>query len=200
ILTNGSTIHRKEIQDSLKKLDMVKVSLDAVSPDIFKKVNRPLEGIDIKDILKGIKEFRENYKGYLVVEVLLVRDVNDSLDEVKKIASFLKEVKPDRIDLGTVDRPPAYKVKPLTDTELFTLSHLFDKDKVNVVVRGKDNTEAKLSLKDDQILRTFKRRPFTPADIQAVFDRETVERINSLLKGGKLKEKKVGDTVFISPA
>ena len=40
ILSNGSTIYKKEVQDSLKKLDIVKLSLDCATPVCFKRIDR----------------------------------------------------------------------------------------------------------------------------------------------------------------
>ena len=45
ILTNSATLVDNKVFNSLLKLDQVKLSLDAISEDIFKKIDRPHESI-----------------------------------------------------------------------------------------------------------------------------------------------------------
>ncbi len=199
ILSNGSTVNNKEKQEILKKFDIVKISLDAADQKTFKKINRVLKGIDVKDIIQGLIQFRKIFSGELIIEILLVRNVNDSMENIKNLSKVLKEIKPDRIDIGTIDRPPAYNVYPLTDEELIRISAFFEGDKVNVVTRGKDNIYKNISLSKDEIIQTFKRRPYTYDDIRSVFDKKTINRIEDLIREGKLRLKKLKETVFVSP-
>ena len=198
ILSNGSTIKNSETQKTLTKFDMVKISLDAVDQKTFRKINRALKEIQVKDIIQGLKEFRKKFRGELIIEVLLVRYVNDSLENITKTAEILKEIKPDRVDLGTVDRPPAYRVYPLTDKELIDISGYFSGLNVNVIIRGKDSIEEKISLSEEQIIKTVKRRPYTYQDIQNLFDLQTVQKVHKLIKQGILKEIKTQKEIFIS--
>ncbi len=200
ILSNGSTINDKKKQEILKKFDMVKISLDAADQKTFKKVNRILDGISVEDIIQGLMQFRKIFSGELIIEILLVRNVNDSLKNIKNLSKVIKEIKPDRIDIGTIDRPPAYNVYPLTDEELIQISTLFEGCNVNVVTREKDSIYENISLSEDEIIQTFKRRPYTYEDIKSVFDKKTLDRIEDLIKNGKLKLRKLKKTVFISSA
>jgi len=197
ILSNGSTIHLKDIQQTLSRFDIVKVSLDAAEQKIFQKINRPLKSIKIQSIIEGLKTFRKVYDGQLIIEILFVRNVNDSLENIKNLSDVLDKINPDRIDIGTVDRPPAYKVSPLSDAELFTIAQFFGDKKLNIITRGKDKIENKISLSKEQILNTFKRRPFTFEDINVVFDDTTRLVIKEMLEKGILQEKKINDKTFV---
>ncbi|SNZ02238.1 Wyosine [tRNA(Phe)-imidazoG37] synthetase, radical SAM superfamily [Persephonella hydrogeniphila] len=198
ILSNGSTIKDKKMQEILSKFDIVKISLDAVDQKTFEKINRVLKGIYVKDIIEGLKEFRKIFKGELIVEILLVRYINDSIDNILKTAEILKDIKPDRVDLGTVDRPPAYRVYPLSDEELFNIARFFDGLNINVISRGKDSIEEKISLSEEQIIKTIKRRPYTYQDIQNIFDDKTVQKVQKLIKEGILKETRTQKEIFIT--
>ncbi|WP_457621580.1 radical SAM protein [Persephonella sp.] len=197
ILTNGSTINDKKIRKILSRFDMVKISLDTVNEKTFKKLDRPLEKISLQSIIDGIKMFRLMYSGELIVEVMVVKNINDSVSEMESIAKVLKEIKPDRVDIGTVDRPPAYRVSPVSDEKLFELSEVFEGLNINVITRGKDSILEKRSLTKEQIIKTLQRRPFTFADVEALFDRKTVQTTYTLLREGVLKTKKVGSVTFI---
>ncbi|WP_297455483.1 radical SAM protein [Persephonella sp.] len=199
ILSNGSTIHKKEIQEALKNLDIVKISLDAADQRTFQKVNKTLKGIKVENIIQGLQEFRKIFKGTLVIEILVVKNVNDSPENIKKIAEVLKDIKPDRVDLGTVDRPPAYRVFPVSDEELLKLGECLKDFNLNIITRGKDNILSEFQLSEEEILNTFKRRPYTYSDIEKVFNQETVNKIKDMISNGKLIEKKVGNTFFILP-
>lgn len=113
ILSNGSNLVAQK--HALNVFDMVKFSLDAVVPSAFKKVDRPSKSLDIAQILQGIREFASSYKGELIAEVLLVQGHNDTQENLYAIAEFLRQIPISRVDLGSIDRPSAYAVKPLSN-------------------------------------------------------------------------------------
>ena len=51
----------------------------------------------------------------LVIEVLLVKGINDKEKEIIELNKIFQDIKPDRIDLGTIDRSPAYKVQKVEE-------------------------------------------------------------------------------------
>ena len=81
ILSNSSTIDNKRIQKTLCKFDIVKLSLDAVTPKIFKKIDRPHKDVRIENIIQGMIEFRKIYQGELIIEILVVKGINDKEEE-----------------------------------------------------------------------------------------------------------------------
>jgi wyosine [tRNA(Phe)-imidazoG37] synthetase (radical SAM superfamily) len=58
-------------------------------------------------ILDGIVEFRRGYKGILVSETMLVRDLNDHDRDLVSIAEYLGRLKPEKCFLSIPIRPPA---------------------------------------------------------------------------------------------
>ncbi len=197
ILSNASTITKLEVRETLKKFDIVKLSLDAVDQKTFEKVDRPLKGIKVQDIIEGIKQFRKEYKGMLVIEILVVKHVNDSDENIKQLAKVLKEIEPDRVDLGTIDRPPAYRVKPVSNEKLYYLAS-FLKGLNVVVVKRKDSKTPKFSLSKEEIIKTLSTRPFSEDDINSIFDEKTKKEFENLLKSKKIKEQKIGNLKFYS--
>ncbi|MGB7060806.1 MAG: radical SAM protein, partial [Candidatus Zixiibacteriota bacterium] len=55
VLTNGSLLWDRRVREDVTRADLVVPSVDAVSEDIFQKVNRPIEGLDVKKVLDGIR-------------------------------------------------------------------------------------------------------------------------------------------------
>jgi wyosine [tRNA(Phe)-imidazoG37] synthetase (radical SAM superfamily) len=197
ILSNASTITKPEIRETLKKFDIVKLSLDSTDQKTFEKVDRPLKNIKVDEIVKGLKEFRKTYKGMLVIEILVVKHVNDSEENIKHLAEILKDINPDRVDLGTIDRPPAYRVKPVSNKELYHLASFLNGLNVAVVQR-KDSETPKFSLSKEEIIKTLSTRPFSEEDIKSIFDEKTKQEFENLLKSKKIKEKQVGNLKFYS--
>lgn len=119
VLTNGSTLYDKQVREDLMSADLVVPSLDAGNDEIFEKVNRPHPSINIDKIVTGLKAFCKEYKGKIWLEIMLVKNVNDSLENVELLKSRLKEIEPVKVQLNTVIRPPAeYFAHPLSVEEL----------------------------------------------------------------------------------
>jgi len=195
ILSNSSTIMKKDIQESLKKLDIVKLSLDAVSPKIFKKIDRPFKDIKIEDIIKGIIEFRKVYKGELIIEILVVKGINDKEEEFKKIDEVLAKINPNRVDISTIDRPPAYDVEGVRIDRLFELAENIKNQ--NIFIPTRDKIKYKIEdLTKEELLKTLKKRPFSESDVKNIFSSNTQKIFNDLIKENLIEETIVGGIKF----
>ena len=195
ILSNSSTIDNQKIQNTLTKFNIVKLSLDAVTPEIFKKIDRPHKSINIENIIKGMIEFRKKYKGELIIEILVVKGINDKAEEFKKINEVLKEIKPNRVDISTIDRPPAYNVKGVDIDVLYELSKNIQNQHIFIPTRDKLNFKIE-NLTRDELLNTLKKRPFTEDDIANMFDEHTQRVFNDLMKENLIEEVWVGGIKF----
>lgn len=188
ILSNGATIDKAEVQKALLKLDTVKLSLDCANAQCLKKLDRASKSIDIENIKRGMLAFKEIYKGALIVEVLFVKNINDDAQNISGLNEYLLKLQPSRIDIGSIDRPPAYDVKGLTYDELLKLSKQFD-TRLPIYIVSRKITKIKAeNYGDDEILTTLANRPLTDEDIAILFDKESQERVKELLNMGKLKK------------
>ena len=106
MITNGALLHRPEVAERLLKADVVLPSLDAVTAETFRKVNRPHPGLSIEKVIDGLRRFSHRFKGELLLEVMLVGGINDSPREVGKLLEEIKTLKLNRVQLNTVVRPP----------------------------------------------------------------------------------------------
>ena len=195
ILTNSSTILDKKIQNSLKKLDIAKFSLDSVIPKTFKKIDRGINGIKIKDIIQGLEEFRKIFKGELIIETLIVKNINDKVEEMQRLNEVLQKIKPDRIDLSTIDRPPAFDVKPIAMEKLEEFSRYFKNFPINIAYK-KNYKSILLNLNRNEILSTIKRRPLSSDDIEISFSQESKGIFNKLLKDRSIRKKNIAGVIF----
>ena len=107
IISNGSLIWHKEVQETLKQADWVSLKVDSVEESIWRRINRPHIDLELKTILDGMLEFANEYEGVLTSETMLVDSVNVSDDAVLEVAEFLRKLKPDTAYLSIPTRPPA---------------------------------------------------------------------------------------------
>ncbi|AXH10217.1 radical SAM protein [Malaciobacter halophilus] len=180
ILSNGSTIYKKEIYDALLKLDMVKLSLDCVSEKCFKKLDRTHNSIEIDKIIPSMIEFSKEYKNDFVLEILFVKDLNDKEEEINLLYDAVKKINPKRVDIGTIDRPPAYKVKPVSFETLEKVANVFKG--INVNIAYKNRPKQVQTFTEEEIITMLKRRPLTQEDIENMFDTSSKIILEKLLK------------------
>ena len=199
ILTNSATLVDKKVFDALLKLDQVKLSLDAISNDVFKKIDRPHLSINIKDVVTKVQEFSKIYKGKLFIEILFVHGLNDTPQEVQKLNEVLLTLNIERIDLGTIDRPPAYPVVGVSYKELRELSLMFDSS-LPIHIASRVHAEPNNSYySDEEILNTLDKRPLTQEDIALLFDEDTQKRFHTLVENGAITTKTLSNLEFYIP-
>lgn len=123
IITNSSLIDRRDVQAELMLADYVSVKVDTVNPASWRKVNKPHKDLNHNAILQGIREFSENFKGTLVTESMLLKDVNDSEEELEALALFLHDIKPEIAYIAIPTRPPAFEGTFPADETAVTLAY-----------------------------------------------------------------------------
>lgn len=199
ILSNSASLSNENVFNALLRLNQVKLSLDAATPEIFRKIDRPAEGIEISDIIHAIQRFSQTFKGKLFIEILFVRGLNDTPKEVMALNSALQNVQCERIDIGTIDRPPAYEVQGLEFKELYELSHYFDPSLPIHIVSRTHATATPSHYSSNEILTTLDKRPLTDDDINALFDEESKKQFHILLNEGKITKIERSNIIFYLP-
>lgn len=180
ILSNGSTIYKKEIYNALLKIDTVKLSLDCVSEKCFKKLDRVNKNVEIQKIVPSMCDFSKETKNNFVLEILFVKDLNDKEDELVLLYDAVKKINPKRVDIGTIDRPPAYDVKPVSYEFLESVANRFENINTNIIYKNRPKSVQYYD--KDEIKSMLKRRPLTKEDIENMFDEESKVSLNDLLE------------------
>ena len=184
ILSNGSTIYKKEIFDALLKIDIVKLSLDCVSEKCFKKLDRQNKSVEIDKIVPSMIEFSQKTKKDFVLEILFVKDVNDKDEEIELLFNAVKQINPKRVDIGTIDRPPAFKVNPVSYEFLEDVANKFEGLNVNIVF--KNRPKQIISYNKEEILSMINRRPLTIEDIENMFDSQSKIFLEELIRNEEI--------------
>ena len=196
VITNGSLLYQKEVRQDLMEADVVLPSLDAVSGKIFQAVNRPHPDLNPKVIIEGLSKFSREYPGKIWLEIMLVKGVNDSKTELKKIREIIKSLRINKVQLNTVVRPPAEEgFFPLTQSELEAAAEIIGSGCEIIAEFAGGKTTGMFPGGEELILETLKRRPLTLKDIAVItgLNLNEISKILGLLKkNGAVKEEKTG--------
>ncbi len=200
VITNSSLLHLPEVRQALLEADVILPSLDAVRPDTFRRINRPIRSIRIEQIIGGLKDLRQEYTGQIWLEILFVGGINDRLEEVEELRKVLKAIQPDRIQLNTVDRPPAedYAV-PLSSARLETIRKVLGERAEVIVDFNRRIEQGFRPLVESEILAMLARRPCTVEDISGLLNvsqDEIAAVMESLIKKHRAQCKAYDQRVF----
>jgi len=119
VITSGALLFQEDVRKDLLSADIILPSLDAVSEDIFRYINRPHLMVEIQSVISGLKLLRKDFRGRIWLEIMLVKDINDDEEELGKIREVADSIHADKIQLNTVTRPPGEDIPGmLTKDEL----------------------------------------------------------------------------------
>lgn len=107
VITNGSLLSLEEVREALYCADIVLPSFDAYDEALFKKINRPHGKLKYEDIKNGLELFSKEYEGEIWLEIMFMKGINDSEEDILKYKEILKEIKYHRLYINTPVRPPA---------------------------------------------------------------------------------------------
>jgi len=199
ILTNGSQLHLKEVRQDLLAADIVIPSLDAARPESFHRVNRPAKcSTDLDTIIAGIVQFNQEFSGEIWLEILLVENINDTPEDIAALQNAIGRIKPTRVQLNTVARPPYESfAKPLTLKRMEEVKREIEKEydgPVDILAGSKENEisdsgkgrEGILGVissdkAEKEIIEMLLRRPCTATDIAVTLNMDA-ERASDILK------------------
>ena len=194
ILSNGSGARDQKICEALQGLDIVKFSLDSAVQSTFKKIDRNKSGIEVNELIKAMAKFRKEFKGELVLEILVVAGFNDKEEEFTALNEAINEIAPHRVDVGTIDRPPAYNVKGVDASRLEELASKING--VPVTIARAHKIEQKYEFSKSEILAMLERRPQTTANVEENFSEHSKQILNSLLQDGAVYQTDVAGVKF----
>ena len=194
ILSNGSGVRDQKICEALQGLDIVKFSLDSAVQSTFKKIDRNKSGIEINELIKAMAKFRKEFKGELVLEILVVAGFNDKEEEFMTVNEAINEIAPHRVDVGTIDRPPAYNVKGVDASRLEELASKING--VPVTIARAHKIEQKYEFSKSEILAMLERRPQTTANVEENFSEHSKQILNNLLQDGAVYQTDVAGVKF----
>ena len=196
VITNGALLCSPEVRKELVNADVVLPSLDAGDEKLFVKINRPHPSIEYEKMIQGYIDFRKEYNGKFWIEVMLMKGINDSKEELVKIKNKLDLIKPDRIDINVPIRPPTENWVQIPDKNVIPiLNDVFGEyNNINFPEQGifsvfSSNFERELKIllerhpmRQEQIFETFSSKKFNEQDVllelNALASQNMIKKVN----------------------
>ena len=105
LLTNGSLLDDPVLRSELAPFSLICPSLDAISEDVFQRINRPHPSLTAAGLVDALVVLRQDFPGQIWLEILLVDGENDTDAELDLLAGAIARIAPDRVQLNTASRP-----------------------------------------------------------------------------------------------
>jgi len=183
VLTNGTLFFNKDVRQALMNADVVLPSLDAATQKTFEMINRPAQRINITECIQGIVDFRKEFTGKIWLEVFILPGYNDHPEELLEIKKAILQIKPDSIQLNTLDRPGTiHGLRGATRNELQGIIDFWEIPGVEIISAAPDrkNIHSYRTDIESAILQTISRRPCTLKDLSMILGKH-VNEINKYL-------------------
>lgn len=194
VLTNGTLLYQKSVRQALLKADLVVPSLDALTQTTFIKVNRPHPKLLSDRMINGLKTFRREFKGEIWLEVMLLKNINDSPDFIRKLKSAIASIRPEKVQLNTVVRPPAEEYAlPLSLEELERIRADLGTNAEIIAEFNKKQLPSEAVALEQSVYALIRRRPVTLLDLADALGKHQ----NELLKYLDILQKKEKITTVV---
>ena len=200
VLTNGTLLTDADVRAALARADVVAPSIDAVSRAAFERVNRPHQSLDPAAIADALVSFAREFHGKIWLEVMFVEGLNDDSGEVDRIAAIVEDVKPDRVHVNTVVRPPAVPdARALSRERLEEIAtRLGPNAEVIASATGPSQATA-LNDASDAVIEMAARRPVTAFDVArstGMSQAAAAKMLNELVEKQVLSVVRHGETLY----
>ncbi|MFA6569449.1 MAG: radical SAM protein [Victivallales bacterium] len=207
LITNGILLGSEQMIEELAGIDLVIPSLDAADDETLAKINRPAAGIGAEGIVKSLEDFRKRSKALFWLEVFVVPGINDSPESIEAIRKAVIRIRPDKVQLNSLDRPGTEKwVRKASEAEILPFFRTLEPHvKVEIIGRPAVSAPAiaaeKLSDKDLEkaVIEIVRRRPCTLSEIASALSADENRLLPLLRKmtgAGAIKIEKMPRGVF----
>lgn len=168
VLTNGTLFSDPVVRSSIMDADLILPSLDAVTDEVFQKINRPAKEIKVSEYIQGLIDFRKEFKGKIWLEVFVLPGYNDTEDELQAFRGAIEKISPDAVQLNTLDRPGVLPgLRAASHEELERVQSFWKPWRVQIIAAASTRKEKRSYREDTEaaILETIARRPCTLDDL-----------------------------------
>ncbi len=173
VITNGTLFSNKKVRYEVSRADVLLPSLDAVSELSFLKINRPNRNLNIDKIIEGLIKLRSEFIGKIYLELFFIPGLNDTNEELNLLKETTQKIKPDLVQLNTLDRPGTEDfVKAVTQKELLRIKDFLEPLPVEIIAKAETRKQIQSFNQniEEQILETIKRRPCTDKDLSEILN------------------------------
>lgn len=102
ILTNSTLLYLPEVRQAVAGSDVVECKLDAPTDALLRRINRPVEGVTVEQIVQGIVALRKEYPGKVNLQIMFMPA---NVREIEAWIPLIRRIEPDEVHLNTPRRP-----------------------------------------------------------------------------------------------
>ncbi len=203
LLTNGALFWIEDVRHGVLGADIVMPTLSSAIESTFRRIHRPHPQLELRTIVDGLKLFRQEYKGDLFMEVVLLAGINDTDRELEGLRTLIAQISPDKIQLNTVVRPPADSCATALDTKrLMAIKRFFGSNAEIIADVQPARGRVKEGFTTRSLLDMVRRRPLRQVDIANSLDLsmgDVKELVEDLLRKGHIRtQEHSGDIYYLS--
>ncbi|MGC9322245.1 MAG: radical SAM protein [Kosmotogaceae bacterium] len=182
LITNGSLLYERALREEILDFDIVMPTLDAIDKESFRKINRPFGKLRYERVYNGLLEFSKEFKGEIWLEVMLVKDYNDSDRFLGELKNRIELLGPARVYINVPARPPAEENVEIPEEETLRYARaLLKAESIEDLPVSSFTTSEKKSL--DAVIEIIKRHPMSDKDIRSFVESQFKEEsVTDLLK------------------
>jgi wyosine [tRNA(Phe)-imidazoG37] synthetase (radical SAM superfamily) len=189
VLTNGALLYLPEVRRELALADVVLPSLDAAREETYRAINRPLPELSLESLLEGLTAFRREYRGRIWLEVMLLKGLNDTEEELALLRRALQGIAPDQIQLNTAVRPVVEAAARPLDADEMAAAAAFLGGPVSVIASFSREDMVGSPCQDEDLVEMLSRRPMTAPDLSKALGLplvQVVARLKRLQDSGRI--------------
>lgn len=172
LITNSSLFYKDEVIEESLEFDLIIPTLNAITENVFQKINRSSKECSIEKIKLGLEKLSKKFKGSIYIEFFVIEGINDTEDELKKYVEYLKTIKYTKLQLNSLARKGAEDwVKPVSKVHLEKIKKYFEENKIfNVEIIGECSEEQnKIELDKNLIKNMLEKRDYTEEELKKIY-------------------------------
>jgi len=126
LITNSTLLVDSDARREILNVDLIVPSLDAASQEIFEKIDKPVSGLKIEEIINGLVLLRKEFSRQIWLEIMFVKGLNDSENELDLLRAAVDKINPNKIQLNSPVRAPKdFRLKALSRKRLEEIKEFF---------------------------------------------------------------------------
>ncbi len=204
VITNGSLLFRDDVAADIDPADLVLPSLDAPDEAVFQRINRPHPALSFARTVEGLKTFRRLFKGKIWLEIMLIKNINDGVEQLAMFREIISGIDADKVQLNTVARPPLEQSARRLDGEELLSAAAAIGNGCEIIPAFERRTGAqKGQAWRGSVLATLRRRSLSLDDIvrtTGVSPEQAKVGLDRLIEEGEARRIQFGDKEFYAAA
>jgi wyosine [tRNA(Phe)-imidazoG37] synthetase (radical SAM superfamily) len=191
VLTNAALLHLPEVRRDLAGADVILPSLDSAIEETWRLINRPLPEMALAQMIEGLEALRREYQGQIWLEIMILKGLNDTAEELEALRRVIRRISPDKVQLNTAVRPVVEDLaQPLSEEEMQAVAAFLGAG-AEVIASSPRPVNAETAVSDARFLEMLARRPMTAPDLAEVLGLPldlVQQRLKRLCKSGLVSQ------------